>query len=105
MSLRCVLEQDINPSLVLAQPRKTHSNISEKLLYGTLRIKSNKQTKCQKNISCVKVVGILLGIGNALVNIVFFKRMYYICQTLVPLNPDIPCFKTTDIKLFHAQLN
>ena len=33
-SLHCVLEQDINPCLVLVQPRKRCPNITEKLLTG-----------------------------------------------------------------------
>ena len=40
-SLRCVLEQDINSSLVLVQPRKTHPNITERLL---MRGKESNQT-------------------------------------------------------------
>ena len=37
LSLHCVLEQDIyiNPCLVLVQPRKTHPDITEKLLTVT----------------------------------------------------------------------
>ena len=44
-SLRCVLEQvskNINPSLVLVQPRKTHPFITERLLMGR---KESNQTK------------------------------------------------------------
>ena len=41
-SLCSVLEQDINPSLVLVQPRKTHPYITERLLMGR---KKSKQTK------------------------------------------------------------
>ena len=33
--LCCVLEQDINPCIVLVQPRKTHSDMTEKLFAGT----------------------------------------------------------------------
>ena len=33
-----VLEQHINPWFVLVQPRKTHPNITEKLLTGMLKI-------------------------------------------------------------------
>ena len=46
-SLRCVLEQDnINPSLVLVQPKKTHPYITDRLLMGC---KESNQTK-QKTI-------------------------------------------------------
>ena len=46
-ALHCVLEQDImiNPCLVLVQPRKTSSNMTEKMLTGTQRIKSNQTNK------------------------------------------------------------
>ena len=40
--LRCVLVQDINPSLVLVQPRKTRPFITERLLMGR---KESNQTK------------------------------------------------------------
>ena len=35
VSLHCVLDQDINPSLVLVQPRKTCPFITERLLMGS----------------------------------------------------------------------
>ena len=38
------LARHINPCLVLVQPRKTHPDISARLLTGTKRIKSNKPT-------------------------------------------------------------
>ena len=38
------LSKTINPSLVLVQPRKTRPFITERLLMGRKRIKSNKQT-------------------------------------------------------------
>ena len=41
-ALRCVFIL----CLVLVQPRKTLPNMTEKLLIGTLRIKTNKQTSC-----------------------------------------------------------
>ena len=40
-SLHCVLEQ----GLVLVQPRKTCPDVTERLLTGTLRIKSNKAVR------------------------------------------------------------
>ena len=39
----CHWARHINPCLVLVQPRKTHPDITEKLLTGMKRIKSNKQ--------------------------------------------------------------
>ena len=42
MSLGCVLEKNINPSLVLVQPRKTRHFITERLLIGR---KESNQTK------------------------------------------------------------
>ena len=43
VALCCVLEQDTCVFvLILVQPRKTHPDITEKLLTGTFRIKSNK---------------------------------------------------------------
>ena len=41
-SLRCVLKKNINPSLVLVQPRKTRPFIIERLLVGC---KESNQTK------------------------------------------------------------
>ena len=41
-SLRCVLEQDINPCLVLVQPRKICPFITERLLMG--RKESNQMS-------------------------------------------------------------
>ena len=41
----CPCARHIYPCLVLVQPRKTRPNIIERLLTGTYRIKSNKQTK------------------------------------------------------------
>ena len=40
----CPCARHINPSLVLVQRRKTSSDVTERLLTGTLRIISNKQT-------------------------------------------------------------
>ena len=45
-----VLEQHIYPSLVLVQPRNTRPYITERLLMGRKRIKSNKQTYAYKHI-------------------------------------------------------
>ena len=45
-SLCCVLEHNINPSLVLAQPRKTCPFITENLLMG---LKESNQTNKQTN--------------------------------------------------------
>ena len=41
----CPLSRLFMLCLALVQPRKTHPDIDEKLLTGTKRIKSNKQTK------------------------------------------------------------
>ena len=49
VSLHCVLEQDINPSLVLVQPRKTCPYITERLLMGLKE--SNKTTSVGSDIS------------------------------------------------------
>ena len=46
----CPCARHINPCLVLVQCRKTSPNITEKLLTGMLRIKSNK-----KNIAVIKI--------------------------------------------------
>ena len=46
------LSKNINPSLVLVQPRKTHPFITERLLMG--RKESNKQTKQASWYECVK---------------------------------------------------
>ena len=43
-SLRCVLKSDINPRLVLVQPRKTCPFITERLLMG--RKESNQTNNC-----------------------------------------------------------
>ena len=43
LKMQCVA-QHINLCLVLVQPRKTRPNITDKLLTGTKRIKSIKQT-------------------------------------------------------------
>ena len=63
-SLRCVLSKNINPNLVLVQPRKTHPFIIKILLMGC---KETNQTKKQSKY---------LGFGEA--NL-----------TLVLLNPDV----------------
>ena len=46
-SLRCVLEHEHSPSLVLVQPRKTRPFITERLLMGR---KESNQTKKFSNI-------------------------------------------------------
>ena len=53
MSLRCVLEQEINPSLVLVQPRKTHPYKTERLLMGC-----KDQIKQKQKISIVHEIDI-----------------------------------------------
>ena len=42
ITVLCPLARHIYPSLVLVQPRWTHPDITETLLIGTIRIKSNK---------------------------------------------------------------
>ena len=49
------LSKNINPSLVLVQPRKTRPFITERLLIGRKKIKSNKQNKSIDAVSYQQV--------------------------------------------------
>ena len=46
----CPWARQINPCLVLVKPRKTHPNITEKLLTETLRFKSNHNETLRKSM-------------------------------------------------------
>ena len=52
------LSKNINPSLVLVQPRNTHPYICERLLIGQKKIKSNKQTNKRLICSFVHCIGL-----------------------------------------------
>ena len=47
------LSKNINPSLVLVQPRKTHPFITERLLMGRKELNQTKQTNQPKYMSWV----------------------------------------------------
>ena len=53
VSLRCVLIKNINPSLVLVQPRKTRPFITERLLMGRKESIQTKQTLSLQVILCI----------------------------------------------------
>ena len=68
MLVRASPEQDTSLCLVLVQPRKTRPNMTEKMLTGTSRIKSNKQSNSfnlrKKFLSYPGVTGMTCDLNN-----------------------------------------
>ena len=56
----CHWARHINPSIVLVQPRKTRPYVTERLLTGTLRIKSNKQNKHRESGAVPNFVSLIM---------------------------------------------
>ena len=65
----CPWARHINPCLVLVQPRKTCPDITEKMLTGTWRIKSDK-----RNLHCIAMKYFHEGLNGGYLLIIFWQN-------------------------------